>query len=172
MEDYTYHLAPEGHLVLGAHMLEICPSLAAGQPAVEIHPLGIGGKDDPVRLVFAAAAGPALNATLVDLGNRFRLVVNEVDAVAPPQPLPKLPVARAVWKCRPDFKTACASWILAGGAHHTGYSYAVTTEHLEDLARMAVVEMALIDRETSVRAFERHLHIEEVYRHLGGIGRI
>lgn len=172
MEDYTYHLAPEGHLVLGAHMLEICPTLAAGQPGVEIHPLGIGGKEDPVRLVFDAAAGPALNATLVDLGNRFRLVVNEVDAVAPPQPLPKLPVARAVWKCRPDFKTACASWILAGGAHHTGYSYAVTTEHLEDLARIAGVEMALIDRETSVRAFERHLRIEEVYRHLGGIGRI
>lgn len=172
MEDYTYHLSPEGHLVLGAHMLEICPSLASGQPALEIHPLGIGGKEDPVRLVFDAAAGPALNATLVDLGNRFRLVVNEVDAVAPPQPLPKLPVARAVWKCRPDFKTACASWILAGGAHHTGYSYAVTAEHLEDLARMAGVELALIDRETSVRAFERHLRIEEVYRHLGGFGGI
>ena len=115
MEDYTYHLHPDGHLVLGAHMLEICPSIAAGQPKVEIHPLGIGGKDDPVRLVFDAPAGPAINASLIDLGNRFRLIVNEVDAIAPPQPLPKLPVARAVWKCRPDFKTACAAWIHAGG---------------------------------------------------------
>lgn len=168
MEDYTYHLAPEGHLVLGAHMLEICPSIADGQPSLEIHPLGIGGKEDPVRLVFDAREGPAINATLIDLGNRFRLIVNEVDAVKPPAPLPKLPVARAVWKCRPDFKTACASWILGGGAHHTGYSYAVTALHLEDFARMAGVELALIDRETTVRAFERHLRIEEVYRHLAG----
>jgi len=134
MEDYTYHLSPKGHLVLGAHMLEICPSIAAGKPAVEIHPLGIGGKEDPVRLVFAAPAGAALNASLVDLGNRFRLIVNEVDAVKPPA-LPRLPVARAVWKCRPDFKTACAAWIHAGGAHHTGYSYSVTTEMLEDFSR-------------------------------------
>ena len=133
MEDYTYHLSPKGHQVLGAHMLEICESIAATKPTLEIHPLGIGGKEDPVRLVFDARTGPALNASLVDLGNRFRLIVNEVDAVKTPK-LPKLPVARAVWECRPDFKIACAAWILAGGAHHTGYSYAVTTEHLEDFA--------------------------------------
>jgi L-arabinose isomerase len=107
-------------------MLEICESIAAGKPSLEIHPLGIGGKEDPVRLVFNAPAGPALNASLIDLGNRFRLIVNEVDVVKPPRPLPKLPVARAVWECRPDFKTACAAWIYAGGAHHTGFSYAVT----------------------------------------------
>lgn len=166
MEDYTYHLAPEGHLVLGAHMLEICPSLSKSKPSLEIHPLGIGGKDDPVRLVFDADAGPAINATLIDLGNRFRFIVSEVDAIEPPAALPKLPVARAVWKCRPDFKTSCAAWILGGGAHHTAYSYAVTTEHMEDLARMAGVELALIDSETNVRAFERHLRVEEVYRHI------
>jgi L-arabinose isomerase len=124
MEDYTYHLDPSGSLVLGAHMLEICESIAAGKPSLEIHPLGIGGKEDPARLVFDAPAGPALNASLIDLGNRFRLVVNEVDVVEPPKPLPKLPVARAVWKCRPDFKTACGAWIRAGGAHHTAFSYA------------------------------------------------
>src|SRR6266436_4551602 len=105
MEDYTYHLHPNGHLVLGSHMLEVCESIAAGKPSLEVHPLGIGGKEDPVRLVFNAPAGPAINASMIDLGNRFRLIVNEVDAVAPLEPLPKLPVARAVWKCRPDFKT-------------------------------------------------------------------
>ena len=114
MEDYTYHLDPANPLVLGSHMLEICESIADGKPSLEVHPLGIGGKADPVRLVFNAPAGPAINASLIDLGNRFRLIVNEVDAITPPQPLPKLPVARAVWKCRPDFKTACASWIYAG----------------------------------------------------------
>src|SRR6202007_3476265 len=104
----TYHLAPDNHLVLGAHMLEVCESIAAGKPSLEVHPLGIGGKEDPVRLVFNAPAGPAINASLVDLGNRFRLIVNEVDAVEPLEPLTKLHVARAVWKCRPDFKTAWA----------------------------------------------------------------
>ena len=173
MEDYTYHLHADGHLVLGAHMLEICPSIAAGKPTVEIHPLGIGGKEDPVRLVFDAPAGPAVNASLVDLGNRFRLIVNEVDAIAPPQPLPKLPVARAVWKCRPDFKTGCAAWILAGGAHHTGYSYAVTTEHLRDFARIANVEVAVIDGDTQVDAFEQQLRNNEIYYHLApGLGRM
>src|ERR1051325_2831825 len=144
MEDYTYHLAPDGHQVLGAHMLEICESIAATKPSLEIHPLGIGGREDPVRLVFDARTGPALNASLIDLGNRFRLLVNEVGAVKTPK-LPKLPVARAVWECRPDFKTACAAWILAGGAHHTGYSYSVTTEHMEDFATIAGLEIAIID---------------------------
>ncbi len=173
MEDYTYHLHPDGHLVLGAHMLEICPSIAAGKPRLEIHPLGIGGKEDPVRLVFDAPAGPAINASMIDLGNRFRLLVNEVDAVKPPKPLPKLPVARAVWKCRPDFKTACAAWIHAGGAHHTGFSYAVTTEHLEDFAAMAGIELAVIDAKTTLREFQQALRANELYYHLApGFGRL
>jgi L-arabinose isomerase len=173
MEDYTYHLHPDGHLVLGAHMLEICPSIAADRPSLEVHPLGIGGKADPVRLVFDAPAGPALNASVIDLGNRFRLIVNEVDAIAPPQPLPKLPVARAVWQCRPDFKTACAAWILAGGAHHTGYSYAVTAEHLRDFARIANIEVVVIDADTKMAAFEQQLRCDEVYYHLApGLGRM
>ena len=134
MEDYTYHLHPGGHFVLGAHMLEVCESIAAGKPSLEVHPLGIGGKEDPVRLVFDASPGAAINVSLVNLGNRFRLICNEIEVVKPPQPLPKLPVARAVWRCQPDFKTACASWIYAGGAHHTGFSYGVTTEHMEDFA--------------------------------------
>jgi len=172
MEDYTYDLDPAGHLVLGSHMLEICPSIAAGKPRVEIHPLGIGGKEDPVRMVFNAPAGPAINAAIMDLGNRFRLLVNEIDVVEPPQPLPKLPVARAVWKCRPDFKTACGAWIYAGGAHHTGFSYGVTTEHLEDLAEIAGIEIAVIDGATRLRDFKRQLRADEVYYHLAhGIGR-
>jgi L-arabinose isomerase len=168
MEDYTYHLEPGNHLVLGSHMLEVCESIAASKPSCEVHPLGIGGKEDPVRLVFDAPPGPALNATLVDLGNRFRLLVNEVDAVTPPQPLPKLPVARAVWKCRPDFKTACAAWIHAGGAHHTGYSYTVTREHLEDFAAMAGVEFLAIGNETNLSDFRKELRFNEVYYHLSG----
>ncbi|MFA7343268.1 MAG: L-arabinose isomerase [Terrimicrobiaceae bacterium] len=168
MEDYTYHLEPGSHLVLGSHMLEVCESIAALRPSCEVHPLGIGGKEDPVRLVFDAPAGPALNATLVDLGNRFRLLVGEVDAVRPPQPLPKLPVARAVWKCRPDFKTACAAWIHAGGAHHTGFSYAVTREHLEDFAAMAGVEFLAIGNGTNLENFLKELRFNEVYHHLAG----
>lgn len=171
MEDYTYHLAPAeqgGHLVLGAHMLEICESIAAGKPSLEIHPLGIGGKQDPVRLVFDAKAGPALNASLIDLGNRFRLIVNEVEAIAPPHPLPKLPVARAVWKCLPDFKTACAAWINAGGAHHTGFSYSVTTEMLRDFAEIAGIEIAVIDGETHLQEFRNELRWNELSYHLQG----
>ena len=165
MEDYTYHLDPAGHLVLGAHMLEICPSIASGKPSLEVHPLGIGGKEDPVRLVFDAPPGPALNASIMDLGNRFRLLVNEVDAVAHPA-LPHLPVARAVWKCRPDFKTACAAWIYAGGAHHTGFSYSVTTAQLEDFAEIAGIETAVIDAKTDLRQFRADLRNSEVYYHL------
>ncbi|HEY5078911.1 MAG TPA: L-arabinose isomerase [Opitutaceae bacterium] len=161
MEDYTYHLDPKASLVLGAHMLEVCESIASAKPSLEIHPLGIGGREDPPRLVFSAPAGPALNASLIDLGNRFRLVVNEVDAVEPPNPLPRLPVARAVWKCRPDFKTACGAWIRAGGAHHTVFSYAVTAEHLRDFAEMAGVELALIDGDTRIPAFEKELRWNE-----------
>jgi len=173
MEDYTYHLHPDGHLVLGAHMLEVCESIAAGRPSLEVHPLGIGGKEDPVRLVFNAPAGPAMNASMVDLGNRFRVIVNEVDAVAPLEPLPKLPVACAVWKCRPDFKTACAAWIYAGGAHHTGYSYCVTAEHMEDFAEIADVELVVIDAKTELRDFKQKLRHNEIYYHLApGLGRL
>jgi L-arabinose isomerase len=173
MEDYTYHLHPDAHLVLGSHMLEVCESIAAGKPSVEVHPLGIGGKEDPVRLVFNAPAGPAINASMIDLGNRFRLIVNEVDAVEPLEPLPKLPVARAVWKCRPDFKTACAAWIYAGGAHHTGYSYCVTAEHMEDLAEIANVELVVIDAKTELRAFKQELRHNEIYYHLApGLGHL
>jgi len=165
MEDYTYHLSPKGSQVLGAHMLEICETIATGKPSLEIHPLGIGGREDPVRLVFDAPAGPALNASLIDLGNRFRLIVNEVTALKPP-PLPKLPVARAVWECQPDFKTACAAWILAGGAHHTGYSYSVTTEMLEDFATIAGIELVTIGAETRLADFKQTLRNNEVYYHL------
>jgi len=173
MEDYTYHLHPDGHLVLGSHMLEVDESIAEGKPSLEIHPLGIGGKEDPVRLVFNAPAGPALNASIIDLGNRFRLIVNEVRAVKPPQPLPRLPVARALWECLPDFKTACAAWIYAGGAHHTGFSYAVTTEHLEDLAGIAGIELTLIDAGTQLRDFKRQLREGEIYYHLApGLGHL
>jgi L-arabinose isomerase len=171
MEDYTYDLSPGGELVLGAHMLEICPSIAGNKPAVEIHPLGIGGKSDPVRLVFDAHEGAAVNVAMIDLGNRFRLLVNEVDTIQPPHPLPKLPVARAVWKCRPDLKTAVAAWIHAGGAHHTGFSYAVTTEHMEDLAEIAGVELAVIDADTKIRDFKQTLRNNEIYHHLApGLG--
>jgi L-arabinose isomerase len=166
MEDYTYHLHPDAHLVLGSHMLEVCESIAEGRPSLEIHPLGIGGKEDPVRLVFTAPTGRALNASIIDLGNRFRLIVNEVNAVKPLEPLPKLPVARAVWECLPDFKTGCAAWIYAGGAHHTGYSYSVTTEHLEDFAAIAGIELALIDATTELRDFKRQLREDEIYYHL------
>ena len=168
MEDYTYHLEPNNHLVLGSHMLEICPSIAEGKPTCEIHPLGIGGKQDPVRLVFDAPAGAALNASLIDLGNRFRLLVNEVDAIRPPHALPNLPVARAVWKCRPDFATACESWIHAGGAHHTGFSYTVTREHLEDFATIAGIECVVIGDKTEAGAFRHELRANEVYHHIAG----
>jgi len=163
MEDYTYHLNPTGHRVLGAHMLEICPSIAQGQPSLEVHPLGIGGKADPARLVFDTPAGPAVNASMIDLGNRFRLLVSEIEVVAPEEPLPKLPVARAVWKCRPDLQTSAAAWIYAGGAHHTVFSQAVTTEMLEDFAGMAEVELVIIDDSTRLREFKKELRHNEVY---------
>ncbi|MEX1239578.1 MAG: L-arabinose isomerase, partial [Cyclobacteriaceae bacterium] len=161
MEDYTYHFDPTNPMVLGAHMLEICESVADGRPSCEIHPLGIGGKADPVRLVFNAASGPALNASVVDMGNRFRLVVNTVDAVKPSHDLPKLPVARVLWKPHPDLQTGCAAWILAGGAHHTCYSQNLTAEYLEDFAEMAGIEYVLIDRDTRLYAFKNMLRIND-----------
>lgn len=145
MEDYTYHLHPDGSRVLGAHMLEICPSIANEKPGCEIHPLGIGGKEDPVRLVFTAKAGPALNATVVDMGDGFRMVVNPVMAETPAEALPKLPVARALWKPLPDLERAAEAWIQAGGAHHTAYSYDVDPGQLEDFAKLAGIEFRLIN---------------------------
>jgi L-arabinose isomerase len=157
MEDYTYHFDPEGGSVLGSHMLEICPSIAAGKPSCEIHPLGIGGKEDPVRLVFDSATGQAVNASVVDMGSRFRMVVNVVDVVEPFGAMPKLPTARALWRPRPNLDVAAAGWIYAGGAHHTGFSLALTVEHLEDFAAMAGMELLVIDDATELRQFRNEL---------------
>jgi len=168
MEDYTYHLK-DGGQVLGAHMLEICPSIAAGKPALEIHPLSIGGKADPVRLVFDSRTGPAVVASIVDVGGRFRMVVNRINVTPPPEPLPKLPVARAVWIPEPNLKVAAASWIFAGGAHHTGFSLALQAQHLEDFAEMAGIEFLLIDRDTSVSGFKNQLRWNDAYYRLAGI---
>ena len=157
MEDYTYHLPDGKEQVLGAHMLEICPTIASGRPSCEIHPLGIGGKDDPVRLVFDAAPGAAVNATLIDMGNRFRMILNEVEVVQPPAALPKLPVARAVWNPAPNFPTAAAAWIYAGGSHHPVFSQALKTEHFEDLCEMLDIELVIIDNDTRLRNLKQTL---------------
>jgi L-arabinose isomerase len=170
MEDYTYHFEPGNELVLGAHMLEICESIADGPVSCEIHPLGIGGKADPVRLVFNSAAGPAINASIVDMGNRFRLIVNEVEAVKPVHKLPKLPVARVLWKPYPDMRTGCTAWILAGGAHHTCYSQNLTAEHLRDFADMAGIEFALIGKNTELYQFRNELRWNEAFYLTKGVG--
>lgn len=169
MEDYTYHLDPARPRILGAHMLEICPSLAAEKPSCEIHPLGIGGKADPVRLVFEGKPGPALNVSLVDLGHRFRLLVSQVEAEACGQQMPRLPVARVLWKVLPDLKTGAAAWILAGGAHHTCFSYAVTRSQLEDLAEIAGLELVVIDGNTDLRRFRQELRWNEAAYGTGGV---
>ena len=166
MEDYTYHLSQSGMKVLGAHMLEVCPTIAGNKPSLEVHPLSIGGKADPVRLVFDAKTGPAVNASVMEVGNRFRMVVNQVDAVPTDEPLPKLPVARALWIPQPDLKTSAAAWILAGGAHHTGFSLSLTAEHLEDFAEMAGMEFLLINKDTTLSAFKKELRWNDLYYHL------
>ncbi|MEI6585339.1 MAG: L-arabinose isomerase [Sediminibacterium sp.] len=163
MEDYTYHFHPDNRMVLGAHMLEICESIADAKPSCEIHALGIGGKADPVRLVFNSGPGPALNASIVDMGNRFRLLVNEVLAVKPFDQLPNLPVARVLWKPYPNMHTGCAAWILAGGAHHTCYSQNLSSEHLEDFAEMAGIEYLLIGKETQLYQFKNELRWNESF---------
>jgi L-arabinose isomerase len=168
MEDYTYNLGAEEPQVLGAHMLEVCPSIASGQPTCEIHPLTIGGKADPVRLVFTAPPGPALVVGLVDLGTRLRLVANEVDVVAPEAELPRLPVAHAVWVPRPGLATAAESWLLAGGPHHTCFTQALTLEAIEDLAEIAGVELVTIGSDTTASGLRRELHWNEAYHHLAG----
>jgi L-arabinose isomerase len=166
MEDYTYDLSGEVPLVLGSHMLEVCPSIADGRPSCEIHPLSIGAREDPVRLVFNAAPGPAVVLAMLDLGDRFRLLANEIDVISPPSPLPKLPVARAVWKPKPDFATAAEAWLLAGGPHHTVYSAALDSETLSDFAQIAGVELLLIDAGTRMRDFANELRWNQAYHRL------
>jgi len=167
MEDYTYHFDPKGMRVLGAHMLEVCPSIALSKPAVEVHQLSIGGKADPARLVFRTAPGNAINVSVIDLGNRFRMIVNDVEVVKCPD-MPKLPVASVLWKPMPDLKTGAAAWILAGGAHHTGFSTAIDSEYLEDFAGMLGIEFVLIDNKCDLTAFKKELRWNEISYHLAG----
>ncbi|MEU8176088.1 L-arabinose isomerase [Microbispora hainanensis] len=166
MEDYTYHLTPGEELILGAHMLEVCPTIASDTPSCEIHPLSIGGREDPVRLVFDAAPGPAVVVGLSDMGERFRLVANEIDVVAPPEPLPALPVARAVWRPRPDLRTSAESWITAGAPHHTVLSSAIGSEELTDFSDMLGVELLVIDEATTPRQFAKELRWNQAYYRL------
>lgn len=162
MEDYTYHLEENNEMILGAHMLEVCPSVASEKPRIEVHPLSIGGKNDPARLVFKGRSGSAIAASLVDLGDRFRLIVNEVEAIEPTRDMPKLPVARVLWKPKPSLRDAAKAWILAGGAHHTSFSYSVTTEHMMDWAEMAGIEFILINEETTnMYKFKEQLKIND-----------
>jgi L-arabinose isomerase len=163
MEDYTYHFEPQREAALGAHMLEVCPSIAEGKPRLEVHPLGIGGKADPARLVFDAAPGPAVLATLVDLGDRFRMIVNEVETIKIENAMPKLPVARALWKPRPNMRDAAESWITAGGAHHSVYSSALTAEYFQDWAEMNGIEFVLIDGDTKPSRLREELRWAEAY---------
>lgn len=163
MEDYTYHFDPNNSMVLGAHMLEVDPVLAADKPTVEVHPLGIGGKEDPARLVFNAAGGDALNASVVDMGGRFRLIVNTVKAQDVQEDIPQLPVARVLWTPQPDMKTGCTAWIYAGGAHHTVYSQNLTKEYFADFAKIAGLEFVLIDENTNLASFENELKWSELY---------
>jgi len=166
MEDYTYHLGDPVPEVLGAHMLEVCPSLTADRPSCEIHPLSIGGRSDPVRLVFDAAPGPAVILGLADLGDRFRLIASEVDVVEADAPLPNLPVARAVWQPRPDWRTSTEAWLTAGAPHHTVMSAAVGVEALADLADMLGVELLVIDADTTIRRFTNEVRWGQAYHRL------
>ncbi|MFG2576732.1 L-arabinose isomerase [Streptomyces sp. NPDC048481] len=166
MEDYTYHLGPGTPRILGAHMLEVCPSIAAGRPSCEIHPLSIGGREDPVRLVFDAAPGPAMVVGLADLGDRFRLTANAVDVIPPSQPLPRLPVARAVWQPRPSLAESAESWLLAGAPHHTVLTSAVDAETLADFAAMTGVELLTIDENTTSGQFAKEIRWNAAYHRL------
>jgi L-arabinose isomerase len=167
MEDYTYHLGPGTPKILGAHMLEVCPTIAAGRPRIEIHPLSIGNREDPVRLVFDAATGPAVILGICDLGDRFRLVSNVVDVVEPDEPLPRLPVARAVWEPHPDLAIAAECWLEAGGPHHTVLSTALGVEELTDFATMVGTELLVIDENTTHRAFSNELRWNQAYHRIG-----
>ena len=163
MEDYTYHLDPDNQQVLGAHMLEICPSIADGKPSLEVHPLGIGGKADPARLVFNTPAGVGINASLVDMGNRFRLIVNDVDVVSAEHDMPNLPVARALWVPQPNFKDGLAGWIYAGGAHHTGFSQAIDAEFMTDYADIAGLEFLYINKDTTIHNLKNEIRWNDMY---------
>ena len=162
LEDYTLHFDGENSSILQAHMLEVCPLIAAHKPKLEVHPLGIGGKNDPARLVFTSKPGAGVAATVVDMGNRFRMIVNKVNCIEP-KALPKLPVASALWIPEPNFEVGAAAWILAGGTHHTSFSYDLTTEYLEDYADIAGIEMVLIDNNTTISEFKKELRFNEVY---------
>ncbi|RKR92065.1 L-arabinose isomerase [Micromonospora pisi] len=166
MEDYTYHFGPGEPKILGAHMLEVCPSIATGQPSCEIHPLGIGDREDPVRLVFDAQPGPAVVIGLADLGDRFRFVANEIEVVPPDEPLPRLPVARAVWKPAPSLSTSAESWLTAGGPHHTVLTQAVGVETLQDFAHMLRTELLVIDQQTTTAGFADRLRWNQAYYRL------
>ena len=166
MEDYTYNLVPGREVILGAHMLEVCPTLSSAKPSLEIHPLGIGDREDPVRLVFTADPGPAMVVSLADMRERFRLTANVVENVLPEQELASLPVARAVWKPAPDLETSAECWLSAGGAHHTVMSTALSREVWEDFAEMAGVELAVIDQDTTTRGFVQQLRHNQAYYRL------
>ena len=163
MEDYTYNFNCEESTILQSHMLEVCPSIAKAKPRLEVHPLGIGGKADPARLVFDTAAGDGVAATIVDMGGRFRMIVNDVKVVPTLAALPKLPVAQALWKPRPNLETSAGAWIMAGGTHHTSFSMAIDNEYFTDYAEMADIEMLLIDKYTTIRNFKNELKLNEVY---------
>ncbi|CAM3403255.1 L-arabinose isomerase [Marinicrinis lubricantis] len=163
MEDYTYHFEPGNELILGAHMLEVCPTIAAGKPKIAVHPLSIGGKEDPARLIFEGRDGAAVNASLIDMGNRFRLIINEVDAVQPKEDMPNLPVARVLWKPQPSLSESAEAWIYAGGAHHTVFSYKVTTEQLVDWASMAGIECVIINKDTHLLSFRNQLQWNDLF---------
>jgi L-arabinose isomerase len=166
MEDYTYHLDPKGMKVLGAHMLEVCPSIGQGKASLEIHPLGIGGKEDPARLVFNVPEGKGINVSIMDMGDRFRLLANPCQVVKPNADLPKLPVARVVWVPEPNLKVSAEAWIHAGGAHHTGFSMAVGVEEMENFAEMAGMEFLLIDNDTNIREFKKEIRWNDLYYQL------
>ncbi len=166
MEDYTYHMNPANEGVLGAHMLEVCPSIAAKKPHLEVHPLGIGGKDAPARLVFESATGDAMNVTLVDMGSRFRIIVNTLDVIEPLAGLPKLPVASAFWKTHPNLADGAAAWIYAGGTHHSVFTMSLTPEYIETFAELADVEYVVIDKDTKVSEFKKELRWNDLYYHL------
>ena len=163
MEDYTYHLEPGNEIVLGAHMLEVCPTISSSKPKIEVHPLGIGGKAAPARMVFDAASGSALNASLIDIGNRFRLIINNVEAIEPQYHMPKLPVSRVLWKPMPSMRMATEGWILAGGAHHTVFTYNVSSEQLSDWAEIAGIECVIIDKNTEFYSLRNELRFNEIY---------
>ncbi|KJD43881.1 L-arabinose isomerase [Paenibacillus terrae] len=163
MEDYTYHLEPGNELNLGSHMLEVCPTIAVNKPRIDVQPLGIGGKADPARLIFEGKPGKALVASIIELGGRYRLIINQIHAVENKNQMPKLPVASVLWKPEPSLEVSAEAWIHAGGAHHTVLSYAVTTEQLLDYAELTGIEAVVIDNNTNIRQFRQELQWNELY---------